>query len=131
MKLSKLSSIVALGAIATTIMCGCGDDNVWEKYEAWRKVNEEFNTRMKNLRDENGNLFYTELNPAWNPNSGVLIHYFNDRSLTEGNLSPMITSTVSVKYYLSLCDGTPMDSSYTLTDSIFTTRLNEVVGVGA
>lgn len=42
----------------------------------------------------------------------MLIRYLNDRSKTEGNLSPLLTSTVDVKYIGRLYNGVPFDSSF-------------------
>ena len=55
------------------------------------------------------------------------MHYFNDRSLTEGNLTPLSTSTVSVKYIGRLYNNEPFDSSYLATDSLFTTKVGDVI----
>ena len=70
------------------------------------------------------------LTAAWDPSAKTLIRWHNDTMLTKGNLKPLITSTVDVKYHLSLYDGTPVDSSYVMTspaDSVYRTMLNQTV----
>ena len=50
--------------------------------------------------------------------------------LTKGNLKPLISSTVDVKYHLSLYNGTPVDSSYYMTnpaDSIYRSIVSQNV----
>ena len=59
------------------------------------------------------------------------MRYLNDRSKTVGNLSPMLTSTVDVKYIGRLYNDVPFDSSFTNTasygDSLFRTTPGEVI----
>ena len=60
----------------------------------------------------------------------MLIRYLNDRSLTAGNLSPLLTSTVDVKYIGRLYTGEAFDSSYNQKangDSIFRTSLTGLI----
>lgn len=127
MNKSHLTLAIAATMVGSAIVAGCGSKSTWEKYEDWRQANDEFYMQMKMRQDSDGALYYTELKPAWNPSSGVLIHYFNDRTLTAGNLSPMQTSTTSVKYHLRLYNGEAMDSSYTLTDSLYISQVNQQI----
>ena len=116
------SLLIAIIITGTIFSSGCSDNNTWDEYEAWRKTNYEFYLAASDVKNPDGTPFYTRLSPSWYPSSGVLIHYFNDRSKTEGNLSPMVTSTVDVKYIGRLYNDVPFDSSYTATangDSIF------------
>ncbi|MCC8071754.1 MAG: FKBP-type peptidyl-prolyl cis-trans isomerase [Bacteroidales bacterium] len=109
-------------AILLLAITSCGSDDIYEEYTNWRNANVEWYDAQAALLDENGNSFYTTLRPTWYAGSGVLIHYFNDRNSTLGNLSPLITSTVDVKYIGRLYDDTVFDSSYTNTtygDSIY------------
>lgn len=126
-----LLAAVIVGASAVT---SCNDDddvkNTWKEYEAWRDLNNEFFDEQKFSVDADGNPLYTPLVAQWNPGAEILIHYFNDRKLTENNLSPMLTSTVDVKYRGTLYNGVPFDSSYLRTtygDSIFRTKVNKVI----
>ncbi len=108
----------------------CSDSNTWDTYEEWRKDNNSYYEQQVSLKDIDGSDYYSLLSPSWYPTSGVLIHYFNDRSKTEGNLVPLVTSTVDVKYKGWLYNGEPFDSSYTNTangDSIFRCRPTETI----
>ena len=58
------------------------------------------------------------------------MHYFNDTTLTRGNLTPHYNSWVDVVYKGQLYDGTPFDSSYlntTPADSVFRTTMGNVI----
>lgn len=101
----------------------CNSNGIWDEYSEWREANENWYKEQLAKVDEDGTPYYIPLSPTWNINSGVLIHYFNDRTLTEGNLSPLETSTVSTIYHLQLYDGTGVDSSYNNVDSLYTSVL--------
>lgn len=122
-----LCIIVALFA---AIAASCGDDNNWKDYTDWRNTNNAWIAAQADSLNPDGSKFYTRIVPDWDPGAYVLIHYFNDRSLTAGNLSPIYTSTVDVKYIGQLYDGTVFDTSFANTangDSIYRTRLNGVI----
>ncbi|MCM1110090.1 MAG: FKBP-type peptidyl-prolyl cis-trans isomerase [Clostridium sp.] len=127
MKKYKLTLPITAALTAASIFAGCGSESTWEKYEKWRDTNNEFYNTMVARQNPDGTPYYTELKPSWYPSSGVLIHYFNDRSLTDGNLSPLQTSYVTTKYRLSLYNGTAVDSSYAATDSLFTAQLSTMI----
>ncbi|MDE7411471.1 MAG: FKBP-type peptidyl-prolyl cis-trans isomerase [Paramuribaculum sp.] len=110
LKLFYTGIIVSLLTVINT-SCGKDDDTTWEDYAEWREANNEWYSAQAARTDDNGEQYYTLLQPAWYPKSGVLIHYFNDRKLTEGNLTPYTTSQVTVKYKGSLYDGTVFDST--------------------
>lgn len=116
--------IIAAFAAATT---SCGDDNTWSDYKEWRETNENWYEEQTQLLNPDGTPFYTKLSPAWYPHSGVLIHYFNDRSETAGNYTPMLTSRVSVKYVGKLYNGATFDSTTVGSDSVRTFKLSEVI----
>ena len=90
--------IPALVAGLALITTSCDDKNTWDDYTEWRDVNNDWLLQQGALLDENGQAFYNRVVPEWNKSAYVYMHYFNDRSLTKGNLSPLYTSTVSVKY---------------------------------
>lgn len=119
--LRRIPAFAALASLAA-LASSCLKSTVWEEYEAWRKDNNAWYNGMVQRTNPDGSPYYTILNPDWYPSSGVLIHYFNDRAKTEGNLSPLMNSTVDVVYIGHLYNDTPFDSSYTATsygDSIF------------
>ena len=107
-------AIAALAAVCLTASCN-KDDDTWDNYKEWRETNDAFYDSQSVLKNTDGTPFYTKLAPQWYPTSRVLIHYFNDRALTAGNLTPLVTSTVSVKYRGWLCNDVAFDSSYTST----------------
>lgn len=102
------------------------DDDV----AAWRTANSEWYLAQKALTNPDGTPFYTEVVPAWNGTASILMHWFNDRSATAGNLMPLETSTVDVKYILHNYKGEALDSSYlqqtSAGDSIFRTKVTSV-----
>ena len=111
---------------------GCKDEikTTWEEYADWREANATWLAEQELRTNPDGTPDYTKIVPDWNPGAFVLIHYFNDRAETEGNLSPLYTSTIDTRYELHLYDGTGVDSS-TLSTSpapgIFRTKLNSTV----
>lgn len=132
MKTPSINSLrLPLAALILMILAvACNDDEItnnYKKYAKWREANEAYFDEQKLLTDDQGDLYYSSLIPAWNSGGEILIRYLNDRSLTQENLSPLATSVVQVKYKGWLMDDTPFDSSYTATDSIFTTKVTSVI----
>lgn len=127
--MKKLLPVLAAVATASSMLwsTSCNDESTWDTYKDWREANEAFYNEQKTLKDASGASFYTKLSPVWYSTSGVLIHFFNDRSLTVGNLTPLVNSTVSVKYKGWLYDGTPFDSSFNQPDSIFELKPSESI----
>lgn len=109
---------MALGFAA----CNSDDDNsssnYWSKYRDWREINNDYFQRMRDSIGPDGRLFYQVVFPKWNPAAEILVHFYNDRTLTEGNLTPMLTSTCDVRYYGQLYNGTPFDSSYNSVNAV-------------
>ncbi|MCM1293298.1 MAG: FKBP-type peptidyl-prolyl cis-trans isomerase [Bacteroides sp.] len=128
-KLIYILSVLLICCTLTSIVSSCGDDdNSYSSYAAWRNTNNTWYLEQKDLKNPDGTPYYTELNPDWLPNSGVLIHYFNDRRLTEANLSPMLTSTISVRYKGMFYNGEVFDSTaITSTSSVSTFSLDGLV----
>lgn len=120
-----------LGLLVAVAACKDDDEEkTWEDYADWREANEQWLAEQAALTNPDGTPYYTKLVPVWDPAAYVLIHYFNDRSETEGRLSPLFTSTVDVKYHGRLYDDEPFDSSYLRTepaDSVYRTACNEVI----
>lgn len=124
-----------LATVALIAMSSCMDDkeNTWEAQMRWREANLTWLGEQAERTNPDGSLYYTRVVPAYDKDAYVLIHYFNDRSLTQGNLSPLFTSTVDVKYKGELYNGAAFDSSYNNVpptypaDSIFRTHLSGVI----
>lgn len=123
----KLFAILVAGVIIAVTLGSCGGNDTWEEYEEWRATNNQWYTQQMNRTNADGSPYYTPVQPDWYPQSGVLIHYFNDRSETAGNLQPMITSHVKVKYHGRLYDDTCFDSTSTGSDSTRTFLLSGLV----
>lgn len=121
MSISKLTAIVALLALSAPIFTACNDDDSSKtdaNYSAWNKANQAWLDEQQNRLDENGKSYYKKVVPTWNSSAYVLIHQFNDSEETKDNLVPLLTSTVDVRYRVTLYDGTPIDSSSTITSPV-------------
>ncbi len=116
--MKKLLPILTTALIIAFALPACGDDNNGyniEDYAEWDKINQAWLQEMKGRKNPDGTPYYTTLVPNWSPGAYVLIHYFNDRAETEGNLSPLYNSTVDVIYKGYNCKDEPFDSSTTVT----------------
>jgi FKBP-type peptidyl-prolyl cis-trans isomerase len=111
--MKKLLLFVA--TVITMMACSTGNGTTWEEYSDWRELNQEWLAEMEAKTDENGELYYQRFSPSWDPEVYVLMHYCNDRSETEGNLTPLYNSTIDVRYNLYNCSGDTIDSSLSLT----------------
>ena len=126
----KLFQTIVCVLLTGAAFVACNDDNTWEDYSEWREANVAFYDEQRFAMGPDGNIYQT-LTPAWNTSANVLIRYLNDRSKTVGNLSPMLNSTVDVKYIGRLYNDVPFDSSYLQTssygDSLFRTQPSSVI----
>lgn len=129
-KFRLLFTLFILTSIGGMLTTSCNDDNTWDDYKEWRVANEEFFDEQHFLMEDGKNVYQT-VTPTWNSGATILMRYLNDRKLTEGNLSPMLTSTVDVKYIGRLYNGVAFDSSYRNTasygDSLFRTTPGSVI----
>lgn len=122
-----------IGAAATIGFSSCSSDDdsdIWDQWTDYREANEAFMTEQEELTDAQGKKVYTKVVPAWNKNAYVLMRWINDTTKTEGNLRPLYTSTVDVKYYGRTYENEPFDSSYlslTPADSVVRFRANGVI----
>lgn len=130
----KKFPIIILLCIATmALLASCLNDVKTKVDTSWRDANLAYYTQQSNLKNTDGTNFYQTIIAPWDNNAQVLMHWFNDRDLTKDNLKPLYTSTVDLKYKLTLYDGTALDSSFRRTspaDSIFRTKLNMGVITG-
>lgn len=128
--MKKIFLFVIAFPILAYISSACSEDETkttWEEYAEWRTLNTDFLNKAASLTNPDGSAYYNRINPDWNPGTYILIHYFNDRLETAGNLTPIYTSNVSVKYKGTLYNDVPFDSSYTQVDSLFKTGLSNVI----
>ena len=120
-----MKKLLLIFPLIAAFLSGCSDDDLdLSSYTEWMETNTSWLEAQSNKLDTDGTPYYKKVVPEWNSNAYVLIHYFNDRSKTEGNLSPLYNSTVAVKYCGRLYDDTPFDSSYKMTDSLYVSQLN-------
>ena len=113
-----------MAVVAITMLDSCLVNNVYDEYKEWREKNDEWYQQQKASGQ------YKVLTAAWDPSAQVLMRWHNDPMQTKGNLKPLLTSTVDVKYRLRLYDNTVVDSSYNLTspaDSIYRAMINQNV----
>lgn len=121
---------IFVAVLLILVACNTSTQTTWEEYTDWREANNAWLDELKAKTNEDGSPYYELVVPDWNPGAFVLIHYFNDRKETEGHLSPIYTSTIDVRYHLSLYDGTPVDSSSTMTNygpGVYRCRLNSMI----
>lgn len=114
MKKPLILAVLSFAAIVAVNLTSCNDTDykTWHDYTDWREANDAWYQEQK----VSGK--YQRYSPAWNEELEVLMRWENDRNATAGNLSPLFTSTVKVKYIGYLYDGTPFDSSYNNIDSV-------------
>ena len=109
-----LPLFVLLMAVAIVLPACSDDDEDYESiYKEWHDQNDAWLAQMKARTNPDGTPYYQLIVPSWYPSGYVLIHYFNDRAQTEGNLSPLFTSVVDVIYRGYDCEDVPFDSSMT------------------
>lgn len=109
--MKKLLWILAGAALPLAVACNADNDEDLKTYQEWREKNEQWVKEMQNRKNPDGTPYYQTVVPSWDPGSFVLMHYYNDRSETTGNLQPLYTSTVDVRYIGYNCEDEPFDSS--------------------
>lgn len=118
----------ALTCIASS--CDSNNEDYWTEYAEWREANNAWIAQKEAQKADDGTTYYKKIVPSWNSNAYVLIHYFNDTTLTASNLKPISTSTCDVKYHGRLYDNTAFDSSYLSTspaDSVYRAYLPNMI----
>ncbi len=121
--LPLLGCVILPAAVSS---CGSSDNSL-DGYLEWYEQNITWYHEMQDRKNPDGTPYFTELSPDYYRNSGVLIHYFNDRSLTAANLSPLENSTVKVCYIGRLCNDVAFDSSYLRVDSVAQFQVNGLI----
>ncbi len=132
--MKKLFLYAAMGLTvlsSLTWLTACGDDddenaNVWEQYADNRQANQQWLDQEENRLNPDGTKFYERLTPPWNPGEYILIHWFNNRAETAGNLRPLLTSSVRVWYVGRNSSYQVFDADSTSTDGTFF-KVNGVV----
>ena len=127
-----LYAILAFFALCL-MLAACSDNakDIWDTYEGWRNDNNAWLAEQEAAIDPaTGKPLYQKVVAPWNPDGYILIRYINDRAETEGNLSPLYTSLVDVRYKGNLYTGAGFDSSDLKTQNgpgIFRTTLSGVI----
>ncbi|MBR3451240.1 MAG: FKBP-type peptidyl-prolyl cis-trans isomerase [Muribaculaceae bacterium] len=119
--MKKFFYTAIMAIVAITSLNSCLGKSIEDEYKGWREKNVEWYERQAASGQ------YTRMIASWDPSAQVLMRWHNDTMLTRGNLKPLITSTVDVKYRLTLYDGTPVDSSYLAAspaDSIYRAKVS-------
>lgn len=111
MKTKLITLLLAVGGLLAMSSCLSKENKTWNDYEDWRTANNDWLEELE-LSGK-----YTRCVPVWNTKLNVSMRWLNDREENAGNLTPLYTSQVKVKYKGWLYDGTPFDSSYTQPDS--------------
>ncbi|MBP5497828.1 MAG: FKBP-type peptidyl-prolyl cis-trans isomerase [Muribaculaceae bacterium] len=122
-------TLLTLIILSSLVSCLKSEDP-YKEYKDWLIANENWFNQQKLLKDENGNAYYSVVSPDYDKSASVLMHWFNDRSKTQENLSPKYSSTVDVKYIGRIYTGEAFDSSFLSTspaDSIYRTKLTTVI----
>ena len=119
--MKKFFYTVMMAIVAVTMLNSCLGNSIEDEYKDWREANDMW-FQQQSESDQ-----YTMMIAPWDPSAKVLMRWHNDTNLTRGNLKPLITSVIDTKYKLRLYDNTAIDSSYTLTDSIYRTQLSNSV----
>ena len=107
--MKKFPLFIMLALLIGAVLTSCVDSNS-DIDTTWRDANLKFYQEQMQLKDANGNPYYKLIVAPWDANAQVLVHWYNDPAETAENLSPLYSSTVDVKYRLTMYDGTPKDS---------------------
>ena len=130
--MKKILTYIAGATLLMPILASCSSDDkdedagtIWDKYEEYREANLTWIAEQETRLNPDGTKYYERLQPAWNVNSYILIHWFNDREETAGNLVPLLTSSVRARYigrnYLGQvfdADSTSENGTYFLVSQV-------------
>lgn len=122
--MKKLFYTVIMAVVAITMLDSCLGKTVEDEYKDWREKNDAW------YQQQAASGQYTKFIAPWDPSAQTLVRWHNDTMLTKDNLKPLLSSTIDVKYRLSLYDGTRVDSSYNIVspaDSIYRSVLTDNV----
>lgn len=127
--MKKLPLFIAF-FVAIAAFVGCGEDDDLSALREWRDANVKWLVEMQSKKNADGSPYYQVIVPKWDPSTFVLMHYFNERTTDPNALKPLYTSTVDVRYKLSLYNGVACDSSTNLTENgpgIYRAELNSLI----
>lgn len=114
--MKRIPFLLLASFIIGSIFMACNEEDEDTKaIIKWRDQNNAWLAEQQARKNSDGSPYFEMLVPKWDPSSFVLIHYFNERTTDPNALTPLYTSTVDVRYYLSLYNGVACDSSSTQT----------------
>lgn len=128
--MKKLIIFLFAAISACSAFVACTDDDDSKALVEWRDANIKWLAETQSRKNADGTPYYQVVVPKWNNSSFVLVHYFNKRQNNPDALTPLYTSTVDVRYRLSLYNGVVCDSSSTLTENgpgIYRCQLNDLI----
>jgi hypothetical protein len=109
----------AIGLMPALTACNASDDDsatTWDAYREYREANISWVNEMEARTNEDGSKYYERLVSGWDGTNYLLIHWFNDRSETAGNLTPLLTSSVRTRYIGKNYQGYIFDADSTSTE---------------
>ncbi len=130
--MKKILTYIAGVMLLMPVVSACSDDDdnnssasTWDRYEEYREANISWVAQQETKLNDDGSKYYERLQPDWNANSYILIHWFNDRAETAQNLLPLLTSSVRARYigrnYLGQifdADSTSENGTYFLVNGV-------------
>ena len=119
--------MLGVAAMVTLFSCNSSSEDSWDTYAQWREANKTWFAEQENLLDEDGNPFYEKVSGPWSPDEYVLMHWFNDREETAGNLQPLYTSVVGTRYIGRLYNDVAVDSSYLLNNAMLVAQVGGLI----
>lgn len=127
--------LICLMVLPAMLLAGCSmDSKNPDYYGEWKSKNDSYLVELEQTY-ASGSEPYTKIVPEWASDACVFMKWHNDRSLTAGNLSPLSTSTVNIKYEMEDIEGTQLGDSYSNVehgDSIYQSNPNQnIVGMWA
>lgn len=122
MKLRKFGFLLL--PFTLTLLSSClGDDDTTD-YSEWRTENSAYITSAE-AEMLNGQKRYEKIIPKWDPATFVLVQWHKRGN--PNSITPLDNSTLNVKYLLTTVRGDTIDSSYSLTDSLFSCKPCEMI----
>ena len=115
MKLGNIFAIFTALALVFLPSCLGDSDTPGYDYSEWYMLNQQYVDSIEQVT-ENGALVYKKIVPVWDKSIFVLMKWINNPEENTNELTPLSTSTITVKYTLTTVEGDTLDanSSYQL-----------------
>lgn len=130
--MKKLHMLLAGALLMLPAVSSCSSDDddsgsTWDEYTEYREANQTWLNQMETRTNPDGSPFYQRLVPGWNSSQYILIHWFNNRAQTAGNLTPLYTSSVRVRYIGRNYAGDIFDADSTSENGTFM-QVSQLIG---